>query len=183
MCCLRPGRVTRHGWPGHPVPSRTVPGRPVTHAGWPGKTGKARLSYCKAENGFSNDFSRVFTLRKDDRISRKALVANLDQLTMSLFIVRCFLNSNSNRKIKLNRRLSFNTIHMKMRAPIWVFTFIYSFKPTHILLKALIHPNCIVIITKIIRRLDALSIPSNTFTLGEGPSETAYLCPNIPCDV
>jgi hypothetical protein len=44
MCCLRPGRVTRHGWTGHPAPSRVVPGHPATHAGWPGKAGRARLS-------------------------------------------------------------------------------------------------------------------------------------------
>jgi hypothetical protein len=29
---LRPGRVTRHGWPGHPPPSSTVPGGPATRA-------------------------------------------------------------------------------------------------------------------------------------------------------
>jgi hypothetical protein len=29
---LRPGRVTRHGWPGHPPPYRTNPGRPATRA-------------------------------------------------------------------------------------------------------------------------------------------------------
>jgi hypothetical protein len=29
----RPGRVTRHGWPGHPPPSSTVPGGPATCAG------------------------------------------------------------------------------------------------------------------------------------------------------
>jgi hypothetical protein len=29
---LRPGRVTRHGWPGHPPPYRTDPGRPTTRA-------------------------------------------------------------------------------------------------------------------------------------------------------
>jgi hypothetical protein len=38
-----------------------------------------------------------------------------------------------------------------------MFTFIYSVKPAHILLKALIHPNCIIIITKVIRSLDAFS--------------------------
>jgi hypothetical protein len=54
--------------------------------------------------------------------------------------------------------MSFNTIYKQMRAFLWVFTFIYSYKPAHILLKALICPNCIVIITKIIRSLDALSI-------------------------
>jgi hypothetical protein len=30
---LRPGRVTRHGWPGHPPPYRTVPGGPATCVG------------------------------------------------------------------------------------------------------------------------------------------------------
>jgi hypothetical protein len=30
---LRPGRVTRHGWPGHLPPSSTVPGGPATRAG------------------------------------------------------------------------------------------------------------------------------------------------------
>jgi hypothetical protein len=148
MWLLRHGRVNRHGWLGHLAPSRTVPGRPDTQAGWPGKFGKARLSYNKADFGFSNDFSRVVTLRKDERKSRTAIVENLDQPTTSLFIVRCFLNSNSNRKLKLNRQMSFNTIHKKTRVFLWMFTFIYYFKPAHILLKASIHPNCIVIITK-----------------------------------
>jgi hypothetical protein len=31
--CLRPGRVTWHGWLGHPITSRTVLGRPATHVG------------------------------------------------------------------------------------------------------------------------------------------------------
>jgi hypothetical protein len=69
----------------------------------------------KTDFGFSNDFSSFFTLRKDERRSRVALVANLDKPTTSLFIVWCFLNSNSNRKLKLNHQLSFNTIHEQMR--------------------------------------------------------------------
>jgi hypothetical protein len=31
--CLRPGRVPRHGWSGHPATSSTVPGRPATRVG------------------------------------------------------------------------------------------------------------------------------------------------------
>jgi hypothetical protein len=33
MWLLRPGRVNRHGWPGHPALSRAVPGHPGTQAG------------------------------------------------------------------------------------------------------------------------------------------------------
>jgi hypothetical protein len=47
-----------------------------------------------------------------------------------------------------------------------VFTYIYSFKLAHILLKALICPNCIVIITKIIRSLDALSAAPAVVAVG-----------------
>jgi hypothetical protein len=55
-----------------------------------------------------------------------------------------------------------------MRGFLWSNTCIYSFKPAHILLKALIHPNCIVIITKIIRSLNALSAPAATIRAAEG---------------
>jgi hypothetical protein len=56
-----------------------------------------------------------FSLLEKMRRSQEALVANFDSPTTSLFIVWCFLNSNSNRKLKLNRQLSFNTIRKKMR--------------------------------------------------------------------
>jgi hypothetical protein len=32
MWLLRPSRVNRHGWPGHPALSRAVLGRPATQA-------------------------------------------------------------------------------------------------------------------------------------------------------
>jgi hypothetical protein len=46
---LRPGRVTRHGWPGHPPPSSTVPVArplvPVDPVGVEGEGSSSQLCY------------------------------------------------------------------------------------------------------------------------------------------
>jgi hypothetical protein len=65
----------------------------------------------------------------------------------------------------------------------------FTLKPAHISFKALILPNCIVIITKIIRSLDALSISpflvidDNTIWLKERDVYIQQFSEELPLDV
>jgi hypothetical protein len=86
---------------------------------------------------------------------------------MSLFIVRCFLNSISNWKLNLKHQLIFNTFYMKLSILLWICSLI-SFIPAHLLVEPSNTQIIIVIITKIIWGLDALSVfsrRSQSYTL------------------